>query len=584
MTNKEFAKLLYAYMKPYKWRYIFLLIAMTYTGLYISLQPYLIKIIIDKTLYFKDDDVLRHVTPFIIYYIISNVIYSGAWQVKHIVERSVIPYLETDVAMHVFKHLQKQSYRYFQDQMPGSLSNRIADLQSGIDRIVGILTHFFRMFVGVAATLILTARVHIYFSIVLFVWILIFMIVTVRITSKLDIYTMNRARTRSLLFGRIVDNLTNILTIRLFARQDYEVQKQYETFNLYINEDRLLRYQQIMVWLFLGGFATLLLGVMLFLLVYGASHHWVVASDFAFIMLTAISLIENMFFIMQLISEFVNRWGTAKEGADIMNDPLEMQDLKNTKPLLIYRGTIDFRNVTFSYNKKPVLNNLSVKIFGGEKIGLVGFSGGGKTTFINLICRLFDPENGGIYIDETNIKEVSQNSLREAIAYIPQDPILFHRNIMENIRYGKLTAAEEEVMAAAKMAHCEDFIQKMPEGYNTIVGERGLKLSGGQRQRIAIARAYLKNAPILIMDEATSALDSSTEQAIQESMRGLMEGKTVIIVAHRLSTLMSMDRILVFNKGVVIEEGSHQSLIDQNGMYAKLWATQSNGFIGGRKR
>ena len=323
---------------------------------------------------------------------------------------------------------------------------------------------------------------------------------------------------------------------------------------------------------------------MVILLVYGASQNWVKVSDFTFIMLTSITLIENMFFLIQHISEFINRWGTAKQGADLISDPLEIEDLKNTKALTVSRGTIELRNVTFSYNKKPVLTNISLKIFGGEKVGLVGSSGGGKTTFVNLICRLFDPEMGAIYIDDTSIKEVSQNSLREAMAYIPQDPMLFHRSIMENIRYGKLNATEEEIKQAAKLAYCEDFITKMPEGYNTLVGERGLKLSGGQRQRIAIARAYLKNAPILIMDEATSALDSQTEQAIQESMRGLMEGKTVIVVAHRLSTLLSMDRILVFNKGVIAEEGSHKELLEKKGIYAKLWAAQSKGFIGGRKK
>ena len=201
-----------------------------------------------------------------------------------------------------------------------------------------------------------------------------------------------------------------------------------------------------------------------------------------------------------------------------------------------------------------------------------------------MLCRLFDPQQGSILIDGTDIRKVSQNSLYDVLSYVPQDPVLFHRSIAENIGYGKLNATEDEIIEAAKMANCHEFITKLPEEYQTIVGERGLKLSGGQRQRIAIARAYIKNAPILVMDEATSALDSSTEALIQESMQILMEGKTVIIVAHRLSTLLSMDRIVVFSKGNLVEDGSHEELLKQKGLYYTLWNAQKNGFIRYKKK
>ncbi|USO02715.1 MAG: ABC transporter ATP-binding protein [Alphaproteobacteria bacterium] len=584
MTNREFAKLIYQYIRPYRFHYMAILIAMTYVGSYISLEPYLLKMIIDKVTHHQGPNLFFSVVPYIAYFALGGIIYSLSWQVKHVVERSVIPYVETNIAMHLFKYLQKQSHRYFQEKMPGTLSTKIADLQLGVERILAILMHFFRMTVGVCVTIFFMAKVHLYFAMVVVVWIIMFLFVTSIIASRLEVQVLNRAYSRSATFGRIVDSLANIMTIRLFGKQDYEIQKQYESFDVYVNQDRNLRYQQILMWVFLGGFALILQITMLLLLVYGAQNGWVVMSDFAFVMLTSISLIEKMFFIMELISEFSTRWGTAKQGASLMSDPLEIEDKYADQDFCVRRGAIEFQNVNFSYNKKPVLKNLSIKFFGGEKVGLVGFSGGGKTTFINLISRLFDPDSGSVLIDGNDITKVSQKSLRSAIAYIPQDPVLFNRSILSNLRYGKLNATKEEIQEACKMAHCHEFIERLPEKYETIVGERGAKLSGGQRQRIAIARAYLKDAPILLMDEATSALDSATEKLIQESMESLMEEKTVIVIAHRLSTLLSMDRIVVFDQGQIVEEGTHNTLMKKKGLYEKLWKAQQKGFIGDTKK
>ncbi|MCH2037632.1 MAG: ATP-binding cassette domain-containing protein, partial [Rickettsiales bacterium] len=224
-------------------------------------------------------------------------------------------------------------------------------------------------------------------------------------------------------------------------------------------------------------------------------------------------------------------------------------------------------------------NNKNIIIKPGEKVGLVGFSGSGKTTFINLILRFYDIESGTITIDGQDISTISQESLRRNIAMIPQDTSLFHRSIMDNIRYGLLDASDEEVRMAAKHAHADEFIEKLPEGYHSMVGERGIKLSGGQRQRIAIARAILKNAPILILDEATSALDSVNEKFIQDGLHNLTQNRTTIVIAHRLSTLLEMDRILVFDKGSIIEDGPHQDLLKQNGHYAYMWNMQTGQYL-----
>ncbi len=255
-------------------------------------------------------------------------------------------------------------------------------------------------------------------------------------------------------------------------------------------------------------------------------------------------------------------------------------DAPGAIPLKIAKGEIAFENVTFNYiPEHNIFEDKNLKISAGSKVGLVGFSGSGKTTFANLILRYFDVESGMITIDGQDISKVTQESLRAQIAMIPQDTSLFHRSLLENIRYGRLDAPDHEVIDAAKKAHCDEFIDILPEQYHTTAGERGVKLSGGQRQRIAIARAILKNAPILILDEATSALDSVTEKKIQDGLKHLMDRRTCIVIAHRLSTLCGMDRILVFKEGKIIEDGSHKELIKANGHYAHMWKMQAGGFL-----
>jgi ABC-type multidrug transport system fused ATPase/permease subunit len=244
------------------------------------------------------------------------------------------------------------------------------------------------------------------------------------------------------------------------------------------------------------------------------------------------------------------------------------------------RSTIDLDSVDFSYEGNDVFKEFNLSILDGQKIGLVGQSGAGKSTLVSLLLRLYDIQSGTIKIDGQNISEVTQESLRRNIAVIPQDTSLFHRSLMDNIRYGNLDASDDAVIEAAKKAHAHDFIMDLPDAYDTMVGERGVKLSGGQRQRIAIARAILKDAPILILDEATSALDSESERLIQDSLRTLMDGKTVIAIAHRLSTISHLDRLIVMDKGQIIEDGTHENLLNQNGQYAKLWSMQSGGFLG----
>jgi ATP-binding cassette subfamily B protein len=278
--------------------------------------------------------------------------------------------------------------------------------------------------------------------------------------------------------------------------------------------------------------------------------------------------------------ELSNLWGNITQGLTVALAPLDIQDKPDATELRVTKGQITFDNVGFHYKgSEPLFTNKSVTIDPGQKVGLVGYSGGGKTTFSNLILRLYDVTDGRILIDGHDIRDVTQDSLRANIGMIPQDPSLFHRTLMENIRYGRDSATDAEVIEAAKRAHANEFIAKLPNAYDSLVGERGVKLSGGQRQRVAIARAILKNAPILILDEATSQLDSVTERDIQDSLWDLMQGKTTIVIAHRLSTLLHMDRILVFDSGKIVEDGTHDELLARGGLYKTLWDAQVGGFL-----
>jgi ATP-binding cassette, subfamily B, bacterial len=277
----------------------------------------------------------------------------------------------------------------------------------------------------------------------------------------------------------------------------------------------------------------------------------------------------------------VNRaFGDSAEMTEILQLEPEVKDPEIPEGLRIRRGQITFKKVSFRHDNKEVLfKKLDLRIKPGEKVGLVGPSGGGKTTLTGLLLRFMDIESGQILIDNQDITDIRQADLRSSISYVPQEPLLFHRSLRENIRYGNLKAEDRAVEGVAKLAHAHDFIRDLPEGYQTLVGERGIKLSGGQRQRIAIARAMLKNAPILVLDEATSALDSESEVLIQDALWKLMEGRTAIVIAHRLSTIQKMDRIVVLENGRIVEQGSHKELLRSGGTYAKLWDHQSGGFM-----
>jgi ATP-binding cassette subfamily B protein len=390
---------------------------------------------------------------------------------------------------------------------------------------------------------------------------------------------------RAAVTGRIVDVITNIRNVFCFANQEledrelerYTGEERNRRMALYRSVVRLRCCQYVMdilMWLgFVGG------------ALYGWVHGSMSAGDFVMVTTLTGSLLQTAYNLGQRIPDFYDQLGSARESIATLIVPATLQDRPGAATLAVPRGAIRFDRVAFAYEPtrrgggvRNVVTDFELHIPAGQRVGLVGPSGAGKSTLMGLLMRMHDVTAGAIRIDGQDIREVTQESLRGAIGLIPQDTNLFHRTLMENIRYGRPDASDEEVMQAARRAHAHDFIAELEHGYHTLVGERGIKLSGGQRQRIAIARAILRNAPILLLDEATSALDSHSEQMIQEAMREAMAGKTVIAIAHRLSTVMDMDRLIVLDRGMIVADGSHAELLLQGGLYAELWRKQSGGF------
>ena len=329
-----------------------------------------------------------------------------------------------------------------------------------------------------------------------------------------------------------------------------------------------------------GCMVALMLSFMTYFLINLYGKGAISIGDFALILSLSTEVAHVTWYTATQVDELNKAVGKCRQSLTSLIVPREITDELGARNLIVTKGQIVFDAVSFKYQgTSEIFQGTSVTIQGGQKVGLVGYSGGGKTTFVNLILRMHDVTGGQILIDGQNIRTVTQESLRSNIAMIPQDPSLFHRTLLENIRYGRIEATNEQVIEAAQKAHAHEFIMRLPQGYKSPVGERGVKLSGGQRQRVAIARATLKNAPILMLDEATSQLDSITEREVQESLWELMEHKTVLVIAHRLSTLMHMDRILVFDKGNIVRDGSHAELLEQDGLYKTLWSAQVCGFL-----
>jgi len=490
------------------------------------------------------------------------------------------PKLEAGIRMTLFDHIQRHSPKYFNEHLAGSLTNKITDMTTHTTQVLWqFLYSIIPAFGSFVVSLYFYSRINLFFTATLCILVMVYVLVCWIFSKKCMAKEQAHAEARSSLLGKILDSFTNNFNVNLLfrfgAERKYIWHFQQEERKKHIVAKQYVEFMRM--WLsitFLVG-GVVINGYMLFLW----KKHQLTTGEIVQIFNMTWNVILILWYAGVEIPSLFQSVGILKQAITVMNDPKEVPEKESSPNLIVQKGEIVFDRVSFGYAGKFLFRDKSVKIRGGEKVGLVGCSGAGKSTFVSLILRFYEPNQGRILIDGQDIKEVSLESLRRQIAFIPQTPLLFHRSIEENISYGRVDATQEELITVAKQAHCHEFIEQCSHSYQTIVGERGSKLSGGERQRIAIARAMLSKAPIIILDEATSALDSITEQYVRESLESLLQEKTAIIIAHRLSTLMQMDRILVLDEGVIIEEGSHEQLLAQGGHYAKMWETQNGAAI-----
>lgn len=504
------------------------------------------------------------------------------WRGINYVRAKHIPLIINRIVAEMMDHCLAKSHQFYQDNLSGKISKNITNLSDAVEKLITrTMANFLR-----GGSLLITAFIAAYFvnpifCLILIVWFAFFATVHLLMSKKLVSLSDAQAAAESTVVGELVDSFANHSNIRIFSRRTYEgtrmapffqgQQRAYTNAQMHILKLHVLQ----------GGLIALMMAFCVYFLAYLYGKGAISVGDFALILGLSMETGHMMWFTMSEVDEFNQAVGRCKQTLTALMLPVEIVNKPRVGALQCLQGTITFKDVKFHYKgTTPLFQDKNVTIPGGQKVGLVGYSGGGKSTFAHLILRLYDVTDGAILIDGQDIRDVTQESLRENIAMIPQDPILFHRSLMENIRYGRLEASDAAVWEAAQKAHAHGFIEHLPQGYAALVGERGVKLSGGQRQRIAIARAILKNAPILILDEATSQLDSLTESLIQDSLWTLMQGKTTLVIAHRLSTLLHMDRILVFDKGQIVEDGPHDVLLARNGVYKQLWEAQVGGFLG----
>ncbi len=584
VSYKEFIRFVWQFIRLQKWVFLAICILDFFTWSSDALLwPYILHVVVDIFTRFDGDRMAA-------WEALKSPIIGGICLVLYVETASrsmgflmakAVPKLQADIRISMFDHVQHHSPHYFNDRFAGSLANRITDMTTQIETI---LQQLFWPIIPATATCIL-GSIILWFISPIFMWIVlgwlaIHLSVCVIFTRSCDLYEYRHGQARSTLLGKIVDSLTNNFAVNLFYRfrfekKTIEVSQKEELQTNVAAKKYVQKVQCLLSSVHFIGSILAMNGAILYL--------WIQNSITTGQAIQVFNTIWNLTVIMWTVGSafpvLFQSFGIAKQAYSCLQDPQDIKDKPHAKELKISSGEIAFHNVSFHYGEKQLFENKHARIHGGEKVGLVGFSGAGKSTFVNLILRFFPLRSGQILIDGQEIAEITLESLRRQIALIPQDPILFHRTLRENISYGKPEATEAEILHAAHLSFCDEFIRNIPNGYDAKIGERGTKLSGGEKQRIAIARAILMDAPILILDEATSALDSVTEKYIQNSLDKLMQNRTCIVVAHRLSTLSRMDRILVFDKGKIVEEGSHTALLDQKGLYAKMWNMQVGGFL-----
>lgn len=489
--------------------------------------------------------------------------------------------LMRELSDYSFGNIIKNSYNFFSNRFVGSLVTKSRRFVRAFETMHDIFVYnFWSTFIILLGIFIVLFSQSLLVASIFLCWVVFYIIIISFFIKKRMLYDIAKAEADSRVSGRIADVLSNIFALKVFSA----VEREKSSFHEVTNNEQKHRNKS---WYFQNkqdavqaGLMFLVQAVVLYIIIKLWVAGTMTTGTVVLIQTYLIIIFDRLWDLGKATTKFMESVADMKEIIDIFEIKSDILDLDVPEISKMKDGNIDFKNVVFLYDSgQKVFNNFNLKIKSGEKVGLVGHSGAGKSTITKLLLRFVDVSSGVIEVDGQDIRNVAQDDLRRVISYVPQEPMLFHRTISENIAYGKPDASEEEIISAAKRAHAHEFISTLQNGYNTLVGERGVKLSGGERQRVAIARVMLTNSPILILDEATSSLDSISESYIQDAFNELMKGKTTIVIAHRLSTIQKMDRIIVLDKGKIVEEGTHKELLAKDGLYADLWNHQTGGFL-----
>lgn len=507
-----------------------------------------------------------------------NVGMSGCLVMQMWIMNHLQPTIDRRISEILTTYVHGQSMSFWTGRMAGQIKNQMNYISDGFGTIPEIVKNIFR-----AVTILLNGTLLLQIN--HYVAYMFIGVVALRIVFSWKMYhpiknaSKDRSTAGSSLSGKLVDSISNFSVVKLFARAAREETYLAPAREQFVKTNLRSTFLQRIFWALPGLLWDVLFGVTLALCALLYMRGEMTLADVVVTTGVYFSVMGTISQIMDQLPNIIDRVGAASKAYEELIVPVNITDAENAPALAVTHGRIEFKNVWFKYKSKWILRDFNLTINPGERVGLVGASGAGKTTLVNLLMRFYEPARGEILIDGQNIRDVTQDSLRENIAFIPQEPTMFNRTIGENIGYGDPNADSRKIRAAARRAAADGFIMATDKKYDSLVGDRGIKLSGGQRQRIAIARAFLKDAPILVLDEATSALDSETEVAIQRSFEELAQGRTTIAIAHRLSTLRNMDRIVVISHGKIIEQGTHSALLRRKGEYARLWRMQSGGFL-----
>jgi ATP-binding cassette, subfamily B, bacterial len=570
-------------IKPKKWLLFTMIVCMVLGNIVTIITPIFYKQFFDVITVAGDKTIISQKLLLIIFYVLGfNILYWIFMRIATLANNSYEPKVMANLKQQSYDYLLDHSYTFFSNSFAGSLVQKINRFARAFERLTDDLVwNLLPLIVRIISILVVVFFVNKWIALVILIWSVVFLSFNITFSRWKLKYDIKAAEIDSKATGYLSDTISNQNSIQLFSGFKFE-SKGYK--NVTDEQARITKFAWNLDAIIEGGQAFLSFAIE-FILFFYAIKYWqqglITIGVFVLLQSYVINIMGQLWGFTRLVRDVYQSYADSKEIVEIMLLPHEIKDSPLAVDFFADEGKIEFKDLSFSFNQtRKVLEEINLIIKPGEKVALVGPSGAGKTTFVRLLLRLYSPTAGKILIDRQDIADITQESLRKNISMVPQDPILFHRTLSENIAYGKRDATKEEIEKAAELAHCDEFIKELPYGLETYVGERGIKLSGGERQRVAIARAILKNAPILVLDEATSSLDSNSEMLIQDALNNLMADKTTIVIAHRLSTIQKMDRIIVIDDGKIIEQGSHSELLEnENSLYKKLWTLQAGGFL-----